>query len=673
MLRQFESWPRQGRTLIAGGSPTDVGIIAFLVIMTAGWSVVAGKDLNWDQLNYHFYAAYNLLGGRLDRDFMAGNVQSYFNPLAYVPFYWMVKHDWPSMLVGVVLAIVHSGNIVLCYLISTTAVSSHNPTHVRIVGLGGAVLGFLSPVFVFEVGTSFADISTSVLVLLGIFLALRSEPPRRWWHDRTFLAGLSIGAAIGLKLSNVIYGPACAVLVCCLPISWKRRASCVGYLALGGLTGTILTHGYWSWALWQEFGNPFFPMFNAYFASADYPAINHLHGRFLAEGLWDAASLPLRMTLLRSWIYTESVAPDLRFAALLFIGITGVAIFIGRRFRRSLTATSNDFQKILPLLAFFASAYALWLITSGNGRYGISVLILCGPVLALVVAAVLGKSRSSSYLFGILGTIVILQLVHLHAGQLRWDTGPWTRTWYEASVPQRLKTEPYLYISIGSSSNSYIAPFLAPDSAFTNPIGQLSFDLDGPGGARLRQLFAQYKGRTRILILASIPNEPSGFVLSKAWEESANSMLSRLGFVVNPTDCLMITSSGLQREAGSDFAAPDSHVRQLATCTLSERALDKDELERRAEARRIFEEIVHWCPGLFKPDYTVVEHTPRGWFSSYADSDSMLRLEGDRVFLTQPHTSAEIALGKPADWTASGPRPGCSNIPHRLWRVYNFG
>ena len=44
------------------------------------WSWWAGRDLNWDQLNYHFYAAYHFLDGRLERDFMGASIQGYLNP-----------------------------------------------------------------------------------------------------------------------------------------------------------------------------------------------------------------------------------------------------------------------------------------------------------------------------------------------------------------------------------------------------------------------------------------------------------------------------------------------------------------------------------------------------------------------------------------------------------------
>src|SRR5688572_22699541 len=73
----------------------------------AAWTVRAGKDVNWDLLNYHYYIAFQLLAGRVDQDFFAASAQSYLNPVGYLPFYLMVAHGWHSVLVSIVLAAAH--------------------------------------------------------------------------------------------------------------------------------------------------------------------------------------------------------------------------------------------------------------------------------------------------------------------------------------------------------------------------------------------------------------------------------------------------------------------------------------------------------------------------------------------------------------------------------------
>src|SRR4051794_38691621 len=96
----------------------DILIVALLTAATLVWAALSGQDLNWDQLNYHFYLPFNLFDGRLHTDFMAANIQGYLNPIPYVPFYWMVRHDWPPIIIGCVLGTLHATNIVLAYFIT---------------------------------------------------------------------------------------------------------------------------------------------------------------------------------------------------------------------------------------------------------------------------------------------------------------------------------------------------------------------------------------------------------------------------------------------------------------------------------------------------------------------------------------------------------------------------
>src|SRR5262249_53996648 len=98
--------------------------ITSIVITAIVLTVAFGKDTNFDQLNYHFYVAHSLLNSRVTEDFFPANQQSYLNPLPYLPFYWMVKAGWPSMLIACVLASIHALAIILCFFIGRCLESS---------------------------------------------------------------------------------------------------------------------------------------------------------------------------------------------------------------------------------------------------------------------------------------------------------------------------------------------------------------------------------------------------------------------------------------------------------------------------------------------------------------------------------------------------------------------
>ena len=93
-------------------------VFALPAALCAAWTVLAGKDVNWDLLNYHYYVPYQLLAGRLEQDFFAASAQSYLNPVGYLPFYLMVSSGWHSVLASIALAVAHSLSIALLYLLA---------------------------------------------------------------------------------------------------------------------------------------------------------------------------------------------------------------------------------------------------------------------------------------------------------------------------------------------------------------------------------------------------------------------------------------------------------------------------------------------------------------------------------------------------------------------------
>lgn len=641
-----------------------VGFLCLSIAATLVWSTLSGKDLNWDQLNYHFYAGYLLTGDRLGQDFLAANIQSYLNPLVHFPFHWMVSQHWHSLLIAPLFAIVHALNVVLAYFIGRAILGAGADT--RIAAMLGAALAFLSPIFLLEAGTTLADITTSVLVLAGVWFALRAdEGSTRWVLHGAVLAGLSLGSAAGLKLSNLIFVLPCALILLVVIPSTRGRFRTMASFAVAWVLGLAITHGYWSWRLWEEFRNPFLPFFNATFASPDYPAINHHHDRFLPENWMDSALLPFRMVQLRSWIYVENVAPDLRFAALVLCAAVAAGVFVKRRAYGSMLAGTH--RQATALIAFFCSAYILWSHTSGNGRYGIVLSLLCGPLLALLCHT-LSRRKSTALLM--LATLIVLQSFHLRQGDLRWQRGPWTPAWYETSIPDQLRTDPYLYVSVGEASNAYILPFLAPGSAYTNPIGQISIDLQGPGGKRLGKLFDTYAGRIRVISQAQSVEDGDHASLQQ-WIYRTNTMVSRLGLQIDSDDCLSITTSGSGRRLGRDFTEKDMSIRRLVTCRAIDRPMSGSEIAERQRIEQIFRRITASCPKLFQPDYVVVEKVPGGWFSNYSDSDKVLHLEGSRVFVTEIGAAANLNLGSIEDWQGpSSPRLDCERMPKKLRRAF---
>src|SRR5258708_15750017 len=89
----------------------------------------------------------------------------------------------------------------------------------------------------------------------------------------------------------------------------------------------------------------------------------------------------------------------------------------------------------------------------------------------------------------ILVVIFVTQAVQLYMGaEYRWNGAPWGGPWFQVSVPDKLKTESSLYLTLGTQTNSFLAPFVAMGSGFINVAGGYTLYPDGANGVHARAL-----------------------------------------------------------------------------------------------------------------------------------------------------------------------------------------
>ena len=474
-------------------------------VACVAWSWWAGRDLNWDQLNYHFYAAYLYLEDRLAQDFMGASIQGYLNPLAYVPFYLMVRWNWHSLAIGSMLALIHSTCLWLVYGIARVLIPARARDREAMIAVS-VVLAFLAPIYLVEVGSSFIDVTTTIPALAGVLLLLlfRVQPERA---ALVFVAGALLGSACALKLTNVVFALAAVLFVLFASIPKRRRMYLLAGYASGGAVGLLLWEGGWALRLYREFGNPFFPWFNAWFRSPDFPPFNIQHARFVPQSVGEFVLFPLRILDLYERVYTERRAPDIRFLVL-FALLAAVAVAEALRARRlvsdgAASSVSRDPRMFGTAAAFTLASYVLLLATSGNGRYGIPLELWIGPMIMASLLALRASRRVTAYLTC---AVLVVQAAFVYvAVPTRWNPTEWKARWFDVSVPEVLRARPFLFLSLNKQTNAFLAPFMNPESSFVSLVGQVSLALDRPGGARLRALLDRHKPNIRTVLLPSVP------------------------------------------------------------------------------------------------------------------------------------------------------------------------
>ncbi|NOJ42346.1 DUF2029 domain-containing protein [Bradyrhizobium sp. WSM 1791] len=409
----------------------------------------AGEDVNWDWQNYHEYNVWAVINDRYGIDALPPGFQTYFNPTVYFPVYYL-RHLLPLPCGLMIIGAVHGLNLLLIYFLVRVLLREAATAS----AIGAAILiAAVGPMTVSEVGTSFSDILTALPILAGCILILSADGSR---HGRYVLAGLLIGAAVGLKLTNVVYalGAAAAVLVAARPL---LATLCLG---VGGLIGALATGGAWGLMLWREMGNPIFPLFNAVFQSKELVPMNIMDWQFMPRGLLDALAYPFYW-LVGDNRSSEYPFRDARFAVATVLIVLGVgrALII-----RATILTRRDVQFLL----FFAVSYATWLALFAIQRYAIVLELLCAPLIVLLIARCMAATpgAASGRLSALPANSVMVATalcVALLSQPGDWFRRPWSNP-FNPAIPKQLH-QPANYLIIDKPI-AYVAPLLPQQSRF---------------------------------------------------------------------------------------------------------------------------------------------------------------------------------------------------------------
>lgn len=616
------------------GRPSPWWVFGLPAALCALWSVHAGKDVNWDLLNYHYYLPFELLGQRLEQDFFAASAQSYLNPVGYLPFYLMVAHGWHSVLVSIVLAAAHSLSIGLLYLIARNLFAHLPPRDQTEFSIFAAALGAATGVYWMTVGGTFLDPLLVPPMLAGLLLLLREN---RQAARHAGVAGLLFGVAAALKYSNAIY------VLAALPLAIAMRG---GFAYLVGAAAAVgVLAGPWLLVLLREFGNPVFPLFNGWFRSPDYLEFNMVNDRFALRDPLALLALPFRMAALGPQIYAENFAPDLRFAALV-LTLPGLAVLAARRSERVAAALRGPGWRVL---AFFGCALALWLVTSANARYGMSVLLLAGVCLVWFVQLLL-PARAARVVLALL--LVVQVGISIVASPPRWFiSAEWSGRWLPYEAPERAVREPALYLTVEILPMAVLAPFVHPASSFVNVRGQHSLPTESP---RLKALLERHRGQVRTVgrFLELADGTPV-----EAQVRAYDSRLLRFGLRVDAQDCFAIPWRPDDGDALSRFANWLAGGRKsieplsVVSCGLRRTMRDPADIEREREISALFDRIENACPRLFRGQKAVTEPLgSSGWSRNYTGIDARLDAFAGRAVLHYYRVDRHVDLGPLSLW-----------------------
>jgi hypothetical protein len=484
------------KALVATRSGYTATCVVAAIITTLVFTFRRGQDVNWDQLNYHLSIPFLLLHGTFWDSIAPAGIQSYLNPLVLIPQYIVIR-ALPPLLAATTIDLAQVMAFVVAARICLR-IAGPDPGE---GGYGAAFLGFVlcvaSPMALSEAGTTIVDLITSVPVLLAYLLLLTRDDAAAPRHA-CLAAGLLLGLAAGLKVTNMVFAIGAPAFFLVGPAPPRRRVAGLTQLVLGGVVGFLGIAGWWHLTLWRRFHNPIFPYFNNIFRSPDFPPIELRDRNFVTHSPWAMLNYPYywlvggSTTPIRLSPASETDPKDARFAFALAgaVAVLGIAVF--RRSRRFAPLARPE----TGLLLACAIDYPVWLYTFGIHRYMVPLEILCGTVvltLAGWIATGLWRER-------LLLVLVVLTLARVHVGT--WQRLPWQDQWRTiAASPLTLPGRPLVFLTFAPSA--FLALSLPAEARYVD-LGCGEINLCGPETTLTRQLRADLNANPPFSLYAVI-------------------------------------------------------------------------------------------------------------------------------------------------------------------------
>lgn len=380
-----------------------MGVARNLLVLLTGmllgglWSVYLGKELNWDLANYHFYNPFAFFNHRSAQDIWPMEfVHVHFTPTLDFLTYFLITVFSPKTTMFL-LGTLHGINFFLLFVIARLLLGQTGLVPF-LLALSLAFLGLYGPTVLPSIGSFQHDNLISLFVLGFLFLQLKSL---QIWsvHLRIasylqFFAGILLGIGVGAKLTAALYVPGAILALIFLSLPFRVKISFLFILSLGIGIGVLISSAYWMALLWEQHGNPIFPLWNGIFHSPDFPAINWHDERFLPKDWLQTLFYPFYF----SWDGRTNDMPFLDFRFAILYGLLALfAIFKWREINR-IRISSPLFAW---LLLFFIFSYFFWQSYFSIMRY-ISALEMLAPLLIYLLIDRLCRNPSLRFTFSVL-------------------------------------------------------------------------------------------------------------------------------------------------------------------------------------------------------------------------------------------------------------------------------
>jgi hypothetical protein len=504
-------WQLSDERLARAGRPLT---ILGLCVAAGLYSVHCGTDANWDLKNYHLYNPLAYLHDRLTFDVAPAQIQSYYNPLPDLPYYWLLENlnhhpRLVAFLLGIPAGIYAYATLRIALLVARIVIPGRIAP---VAGLLAALIGLTGAGFMPLIGTTTHDVDLGIMILGALYFFLSALSRPNVDLRPVALAGLSTGVGIGIKLVGVIYAAPLGILVL---ITFGLRGALVFGIPL--LASSLVFLGSHTWSLWSKLSNPLFPYFNNIFRSPDWLPLAPADVRFVPASFFEALVYPFLWATPNTSLVSELTMRDLRLALAIsaitfaFIELVTRAVAEAPTPCRGSTFREKGRRCRVPvmLLAFVMAAYALWVSLFGIYRYFIVVESLSG-VCMLVAASFVFRRQAAPTLVALAVSLIVTNI-----WVLRPDWGHVAHGERVISVDPLLIAPGSLIVIADDAPHGYLVLFMPPESEVIS----INNNFIQPQQAhalnrRMQTIVASHTGPVFVIVSPSTSDESAGRALS---------------------------------------------------------------------------------------------------------------------------------------------------------------
>lgn len=463
------------------------------------WSVLLGPDANYDLYNYHLYNAFAFLNDKLRIDFAPAGSQTYFNPSLDIGYYLLNTHV-PPRLAGFLMGCLHGLNFLLVYGVARKTLS-FLPAQDRLrIPLFLAIAGSLTGNFLSEIGSTMGDNSTALFSLGALYLILSCWDRLSGWSWQavalSMAAGLVAGVGIGLKLTNAVYALALCAALLWYPAKFQLRVALAFCFGVAVLLGLALSGGYWFWAMWQEFRNPLFPQFSAFFPNALTSSVTITDLRWRPANLLETLCWPLVFSFSSGRVAEMGGMRQIIWAVAYLLLILTVLRWLYARIRARALPPMD--ARARYVLVYVVLGFVLWMELFSIYRYIVPIELLAPLVIYLLFTQCLPPTSVWKFSFR---TILACTLLVVLGGSPTWGHEGWAdRPFYAELPPLANPAKTMVILPGGDPPLAWLAVLFPREVAFAQlysypPGPGFAIHLDEMTAQRSEALYGVFEGR----------------------------------------------------------------------------------------------------------------------------------------------------------------------------------